>query len=618
MGQSIQGATPWKSALAAGNKPFNRKRHSGHFQVDRDHNGVMDNRDLTSVSNPMVAWANNNYDRYVPDEDDGVSYDDDVATNSPYADSPGTPGVPTPDYKYLAGDGVTQCIPNLRDLEDYFRLWIPGLSNTVANLPANYTVTLQWRNNVGASVRLFKAAETNGGTNYQFNQSVGLDQLDFDSYPCYGNVSPTQTISLDQAFASTTVPKPSDFFIFCGGTTGNDELVCQVKNPYGGVVGEASVFLNIKDIKQMYERWSVGENISVAPTTIATNCGDDGSPSLQYPYDLSIDSAMPYILYVHGWNMQTWEKDRFAETAYKRLYWHGYQGRFGVYRWPTGNGFAGISTVATNPTEKDNYDLSEYQAWQSAMALKSRLTALDIQYPGQVYMLAHSMGNVVASEALRLAGTTNLVNTYVASQAALPAEMYDPTVLDYSFYYPPWVLANVTPDIDQNWFATNNGNAAGQIISFYNTNDYALARGRWQLDQLLKPDQLVLNGGAIWDYGYSGNVDDPPPWNHFYKEESDGLDLTNFNIVTNLLNRYEVMALAAQPYTTALGATPGVNNVFLDVNLDRAGNNAIWPGDPTGQNYVEHFWHSAQFRGDYWQQQGYWIELLGSEAFNLK
>jgi hypothetical protein len=583
------------------------------MQVDANHDGIMDNRDLTSADNPMQFWANNNYDRYVPDEDDGVSYDDDVATNSPYADSPGTPGVPTPDYKYLTGDGVTQCIPNLRDLEDYFRLWIPGLSNMVANLPTNYTVTLQWRNNVGASVRLFKAAETNGGTNYQFNQSVGLDQLDFDSYPCYGNVSPTQTISLDQAFASTTVPKPSDFFIFCGGTTGNDELVCQVKNPYGGVVGEASVFLNIKDIKQMYERWSVGENISVAPTTIATNCGDDGSPSFSYPYDPTVDSTTPYILYVHGWNMETWEKDRFAESAFKRLYWQGYQGRFGVYRWPTGNGFAGISTVATNPTEKDNYDLSEYQAWQSAMGLKSRLTALNIQYPGQVYMLAHSMGNVVASEALRLAGTTNLVNTYVASQAALPAEMYDPTVLDYSFYYPPWVLANVTPDIDQNWFATNNGNAAGQIISFYNTNDYALARGRWQLDQLLKPDQLVLIGGAIWDYGYSGSVDDAPPWNHFYKEESDGLDLTNFNIVTNLLNRYEVMALAAQPYTTALGATPGVNNVFLDVNLD-----AIWPGDPTGQNYVEHFWHSAQFRGDYWQQQGYWIELLGSDAFNLK
>ena len=57
LGQSIQGAAPWKSALAAGNKPFSRKRHSGHFQVDANHNGVMDNRDLTSVNNPNVSFG---------------------------------------------------------------------------------------------------------------------------------------------------------------------------------------------------------------------------------------------------------------------------------------------------------------------------------------------------------------------------------------------------------------------------------------------------------------------------------------------------------------------------------------------------------------------------------
>ena len=36
-----------------------------------------------------------------------------------------------------------------------------------------------------------------------------------------------------------------------------------------------------------------------------------------------------------------WEKDRFAETAFKRLYWQGYQGRFGEFRWPTSYGFTG-------------------------------------------------------------------------------------------------------------------------------------------------------------------------------------------------------------------------------------------------------------------------------------
>jgi hypothetical protein len=188
------------------------------IQVDANHDGLMDNRDLTSISNPFQFWVNDNFDRYTNDVPDGVWYDDDVSSG----DSPGTPGVPTPDYNYRAGDG-TPCIPTVRDLQDYTRLWIPGLSNMVHNLPTNYTVTLQWRNNTGAAIRLFKASETNGGTNYLFDQTEGGIQTLFDSYPCYGNVSPSQTISLDQAFASTTVPKPTDYFIFCGAAAGKPQ-----------------------------------------------------------------------------------------------------------------------------------------------------------------------------------------------------------------------------------------------------------------------------------------------------------------------------------------------------------------------------------------------------------
>jgi len=44
----------------------------------------------------------------------------------------------------------------------------------------------------------------------------------------------------------------------------------------------------------------------------------------------------------------------------------------------------------------------------------------------------------------------------------------------------------------------------------------------------------------------------------------------------------------------------------------------IWPADLSGRNYAAHFWHSAEFRGDYWQRQGYWKTLLGSGAFNIR
>jgi hypothetical protein len=94
--------------------------------------------------------------------------------------------------------------------------------------------------------------------------------------------------------------------------------------------------------------------------------------------------------------------------------------------------------------------------------------------------------------------------------------------------------------------------------------------------------------------------------------------MINFDIVNVLTSRYEVMGLAAQSWTTALGATPGVQQVSGIVNLARSASPRLWPADTTGNNYTAHFWHSAQFRGDYWHQQGYWSALLGSEGFNLR
>jgi hypothetical protein len=321
-----------------------------------------------------------------------------------------------------------------------------------------------------------------------------------------------------------------------------------------------------------------------------------------------------------------YSKDRFAETAFKRLYWQGYQGRFGSFRWPTDFNFKGTLTqLILDMSQKDNFDRSEYQAWRSATGLLNKLNELNSLYPGQVYLLAHSMGNVVAGEALRLAGANQVVNTYVASQAALSAHTYDPTVPDYSFICIlngiPWSLTAHVPNIYGNWFAANNGAGANRIVNLFNANDYALQRSAWQIEQLIKPDKNVAQSDGTWTYAYNGTTSDPPPWNHFYKSyvyyvsTNAFTNTVTFDIVNTLTNRYEVMAFAAESWTTALGATPGVNHVARNVDLGNQAN-GIWPPDPN--NYVAHFWHSGEFRGPYWQQQGYWQSLLSQQnGFNL-
>ena len=133
---------------------------------------------------------------------------------------------------------------------------------------------------------------------------------------------------------------------------------------------------------------------------------------------------------------------------------------------------------------------------------------------------------------------------------------------------PCYGLTPFSPNIYGNWFAGNNGVKAGSVISFYNINDYALARGRWQLNQLLKPDYDVVEGATVWTYGYTGSPSDGPPWNNFIKTSGGGT--VTFFITTSFNAYYEAMAYAAESYTTALGATP-VSTLPGSVNL-----NTIW------------------------------------------
>jgi len=595
--------------------------------LDVNHDGVMDmsvsGPDNTSASSPFTFWENNNYDRYVLDTDDGDFYDDDVASNTSAAWCPYV-SVPTPDCNYLDGAGH-RIIPCARDLQDFTRLWIAGITtNLLAALPAGSTVTLNW-GDVGSpnygnpTIDLFTAADADGGIGYLTNASTAESQVDSLSCPYIQRLAPGGSIQLNAStFANHWA---GNHFIWCGVSNGSGGLNLTIADSHGNTIAQTTTYIQIVDIKNMYERWTVGDEPSRAPMSAPVIANNDLPDPTQPPFQYTPpqDTNTSYILYVHGWNMETWEKDRFAESAFKRLYWQGYQGRFGVFRWPTTYGFTGSFWQAL--TDTYNFNNGESNAWNSAVGLVNKLNTLNAEYPGHVYILAHSMGNVVAGEALRLAaqnGDGKLVNTYVASQAALSAHSYDTTVttpylLPFSYRYPSGLLNLLgtmnygpnAPDIYMNRL-TNNVAAVGRRINFYNTNDFALATPRWGFDQLLKPNH---------PYIYTGPIPDSAPWNKFAILLDDGA--TNMlDIVNNVSDLYTVLAYAAPSYSTALGATPIIT--FGSVNLGST-INPIWPPDSSGNNYTEHFWHSAEFRGDAWQEWNYWQTLLRSSTlgFNI-
>ena len=462
------------------------------------------------------------------------------------------------------------------------------------------------------SIDLFEAADTDGGIGYLTNLVTASNQINPFLFTYFGRLGPGSNIILK----SSVQAWETDHFIWCGVSPGTDQLNLTVMDAQSNVLAQSSQWIQIVDIKQMYERWTVGDNdksqplASVGPMTNAVLAQDNFSPgysqqAFSYPYDPAYDTNDTYILYLHGWNELTWEKDRWAETAYKRLYWQGYQGRFGEFRWPCYN--LKLSQLA-------GFDMSEWNARESGKSLNTFLAKLNNNYPSHVYVMAHSQGNVVVGEALRLA-TNRIVNTYVASQAALSARAYDNTVpTNASSYY-----SIKTSDPQGNYYTNgsppyfSSSTGAGAYVNFYNPNDYALMGDSlnpltfhpgWLEDQDLKPVQTE----GVYHY-QTPNVSYPSGYSvsvfNFSRSGPSGPVSLYFPT-----NTYQIFSMAAQSYSLALGAQTNVGGTLFSTNAQI--NLSLAP-----YNFgAAHIQHDQQFVFDNMTTAVYWSELL--ESFNLK
>ena len=555
-----------------------------------------------------------------------------------------------------------------RDLEDFSRLWISlkGLAAQI-NPPltspsATLFIGLKWTGVPDGApqpaIRLFSRLADDGSLDYLTDPAKGIAQsyaprvADARHYdpshpaapvdPQFSIIQGTGTFVIpSEKFYNLTETNSTIPFIFeaCKPGKGQLKIVILKKDGENYIeIGEGpGVWMDLKKIGDMYEHWSVGNASGGEPDAVAARISSlTGSPTI-FKYDDGGPSPeeRKYILYVHGWNMERWEKERFAETAYKRLYWQGYKGRFGLFSWPTTNGFEGnLRDAAFDST---NYDRGEWAAWKSATPLRALLQTLHGPgaYTDQVYVVAHSMGNVVTGEALRLAsqqGNGRLVNTYVASQAALPVHVYDgasTNLLDAMG--PRGIAASTLGQFPQtpntvypDWLA-GNGAAAGTRINFYNVNDFALWRDAWQLNQYLKPDLKDLPGQP-WIYLFEDGLGAPPNLHSSfirfdrYDELANPIGIQEMQLGTQAAvgDRYEIMAFAAESRSKALGGTPGNARLERSVDLQAS---AVWLADdnPSGdfRSYARHKWHSAEFRSTNMRQKGYWKALLDERGFNL-
>jgi pimeloyl-ACP methyl ester carboxylesterase len=522
-----------------------------------------------------------------------------------------------------------------RDLEDFSRIHL-------AIEPA----ALLDDSNVKCYLRF--AGGSSGTPSINIFEAVGLDasyledEATADSQRVkkkIGNVGTTPLeISKTQLKAMVTSFGGRASYLFEGAVAGERDLEFYVEVS-GTEVCKSSVHLVLKTVTEMFERFTVGDGNSVEnPAATPSPVG-----SFAYSSPSTVDDQH-YILLVHGWNMAAWEKDAFAATAYKRLWWRGYKGRFGLYRWPTKE--AATDWGAVPPV---SYNPSEFRAWRSAVGLRSLLTTKKSD-GYKVYVIAHSMGNVVVGEALRQYGVTSpsskLIERYIATQAAVPTQMYDQSFTDPAAPWTPdgygpetpnthahycsgatfsdtsgdnqfsgdedlwedesggsplvyddgtdkklykggdgWTTADGTSGkLDpNNYFKTTTMQlATPTFINFFNPQDYALRS--WWTNNRMKPD------GPTYDFTMDHGFERDPILGGLVELLFEG-------------DRYEIFAYCMESRVRSLGASASVGGAYSasqQVNLMDA-----------PYNYEEeHPGHSKQFRNYIQQQRHYWQKVL--------
>ena len=544
--------------------------------ANRDGNITFDSQDQTSATNYYRFWVNNNHDGY---DSSILDYDD------------MNPSV-------YGSDANNISISCTRDLEDYTRLWIntQGLTADLQN--GNLLLALEWKNVVDGNpgIRIFPAVETNGGSLYLTDEATAQAQTNtlanapygqcvIDSYVGQDKVAGSQPFIIPTNFwtnANFSADQPVAHLLFDAVSRGSGQLVVSIyKNDGVTKLAEGPpLYLKLQDVKEMYERWTVGDSDGgTVATTASLSTRLPTGVSTPFQYSSLSPEENNYILFVHGWNLAPWEKDAFAETAFKRLYWQGYKGRFGAFQWPTGYNFSWTSIL----NDHRNFDNSESNAWASATGLLNKLNDLNGTYPDQVYLMAHSMGNIVAGEALRKAGANQVVNAYIAMQGAISAQSYDSTKPNRT------ASTNIPPDFYAHYYTNGapcyfNGTAgAGSYINFYNTNDWAL-NNLWSVDQDLKPDS-----------GFSYNYSD----GHFY----DG----NGIILLFPIDTYEIFSFCDEAHGFALGKQTDVGGKF-------SGNQIELNAAPYGFGSL-HKDHSGEFNSDSMNRQQFWRSVL--QRFDL-
>jgi hypothetical protein len=530
-----------------------------------------------------VFWINN--DRDAKHYNENMWQEDDLNEGTPNCDDDtigngvSIPGE-NPDDAHYTEDNC------LRDLEDFTRLHV-RIGALPAGMPADgITCWMRFENVTEGDpkINVFKAITT--GDDYLKYPEKANEQVKEKALTSTA-INKTMDVQIDmQHIKLNGLISP---FLIEGCSPGTGDLTIVLKKERVEIV-KTSVRISLKDITYFYDVYegkldfSFGEWLPVSYQAPQSERHGGYQPETEEEF-----------LFVHGWNMDTWEKKRWAETVFKRLWWQGYKGRVSSFEWPTLAGFGSNTDIILQLRHFDN---SEFRAWLCGEALANLISSLKTK--GSLRIMAHSMGNVVAGEALRLQQSDiPHIHTYLACQAALSAQYYgdekdknpcEYQSLDITFPGTPDVMGKYRVQWENNIETIDayfeNHNSVANMRNWYNGVDWAL--DHWEKNNVFKPD----NWGIGYGFGYMGTVFGN------YTENLDRFYRSNDTLkLTKEKERYMIFSHAAESRSRALGQISkfGFENWDLKANM--------------GYDKY-HYSHSRQFRSNVVDEWLFWVNVV--------
>jgi hypothetical protein len=457
-----------------------------------------------------------------------------------------------------------------RDLEDFQRIWLNVRPVDVFKENGSYSVGLKWKNVTGSpTIQIYQAVETDGGSAYLTDDPVAGRQIANDYGTAKAVVSGTSAVVLPSSlFKNLSGQSANVYLIFESASVGKGELVPVLCNRNGTEVPNtegAPVYLNFKTVTDMYTTIQLKPEAGTPYPydSIPEQPPDDpgvSSEILSNPnFEKPGDETNQCIVYVHGWNVAVSRFVQQGSAAFKRLWLQGYKGRYAVVKWPSVT-----DTTTIDPdwiwklnNIEDYYEL-EYRGFKYAIALKQAV--VDLKKPenggfADVHILAHSMGNIISSEAMKIGAP---VTRYVMMDAAVSASAYDRSgdlTVDENGY--PLTAPGLTgigsptayPQATSPVFAERGGyrgcyDMLPGLVNFYNISDRAM--NAYAFGNSIKRN-MFANLGAHVKFRYS------------YDSASNEMKLTNVQQIPKGVWRlvpslHERMAMYAESLSRPAGA----------------------------------------------------------------